>query len=191
MRSCEPGRSRNTQGPAAATSSERLQPAATAGSRAAGVGSGQRESPFEPRNSTHNVLLITRGENKSQHGGRCKGALEPVWWQRAAASAWAARGGLAGRTCPGKAFGRPFDVLLGLHYKLTSPMGQRPPPLRPGRHLFVWDAPQPSGSPPCLHTYQGKNKSCFSLATLREMLSYVSCRDASRAPSLDFSGEPT
>ena len=82
-----------------ASSCERLLPVEAAGLGAAGVGSGQRESPFEPRNSTHNVLLITRGENKSQHGGRCKGALEPVWWQRAAASAWAARGGLAGRTC--------------------------------------------------------------------------------------------
>ena len=98
-RLCEPGRSRTTQGPAAATSSERLPPVAAAGLGAAGIGIGHRDMPFEPRNSTETVLCKHAGSDEESARRQVQGALNQVGRRRAKASEWVAWVGLAGRTC--------------------------------------------------------------------------------------------
>jgi hypothetical protein len=69
------------------------------------------------------------------------------------------QGGLAGRTCPEEAFGRPFDVLLAVDDEIDLPHGR--PFAEPG-------VPSPDQPPLrslalrsllCAFTYKEKNKS--------------------------------
>ena len=74
----EPGRSETWQGPAAASSSERLLPIAAAGLGAAGIGIGHRDMPFEPRNSKETVLCKHEGCNEESARRQVQGALNQV-----------------------------------------------------------------------------------------------------------------
>jgi hypothetical protein len=74
----EPGRSETWQGPAAASSSERLLPVAAAGLGAAGSGERQRESHFDPWNSQENALSKHAGCNEESARRQVRGALEQV-----------------------------------------------------------------------------------------------------------------
>ena len=101
------------QGPAAAACCQRLRPAAAVCWGAAGSGSGQREGFFEPRNSTDIVLRKHEGCDEESARWRVQGALDQAG-RRCHAAASECAGELAGRTCPGEAFSRPFDVLLAV-----------------------------------------------------------------------------
>ena len=81
-------------------------------SAAAGSSNEQREGWFEPRNSPDNVLRKHEGCDEESARRRVQGALDQAGRQRAAASACATQGELAGRTCAGEAFCRPLHVLL-------------------------------------------------------------------------------
>ena len=67
---------------------------------------------FDPRTSTDSVLRKHEECDKESARRRVQGALDQAGRRRAAASGCAMQGGLAGRTCGRKAFGRPVDVLL-------------------------------------------------------------------------------
>ena len=186
-RPCEPTRTGARQGPAAASSCQRSCPAAAAGLRAAGTGNGQREGWLEPRTSPDNVLRKHEGCDEESARWRVQGALDQAGRQRAAASACATQGELAGRTCAGEAFCRPFHVLVAAEKEVGLPHGQQPPGLRLGQQAFVSDS-RPSSRTATAFTHIKKKTSCsFSLASLRERLSYVSLRDADPSQRPDFS----
>ena len=113
-RPCEPVRTGDTAWPAAAACCQRSRPAAPAGLGAAGTANEHREGWLEPMSSPDNVLRKHEGCDEESAQWRVQGALDQAGRQRAAASACATQGGLAGRTCPGEAFSRPFDVLLAV-----------------------------------------------------------------------------
>ena len=87
-----------------------------------------------------------------------QGALDQAGRQRAAASACATQGELAGRTCAGEAFCRPLHVRLaaedevdlhhGQHFDVPGSTSKCPPPL----------AHRPSAAFLPSFTYKEKNK---------------------------------
>ena len=97
-RVCVHIRSGKRQGPAAAACCERLRPVEAAGFAAAGSGERQRESHFDPWNSLEIVLSKHEGCDEESVRRQVQGALDRVWWPRAAVSQCAMQGGLAGRT---------------------------------------------------------------------------------------------
>ncbi len=187
MRPCEPTRTGHAAGPAAASSCQRSRPVAAAGLRAAGTGNGQREGGFDPRTSTDIVLRKHEGCDEESARWRVQGALDQAGRRRAAASECAGRGELAGRTCPGEAFGRPFHVLLAAEEEvdLTAAGSFERAERSFERAKSRLTAPQQRSSLP---SQIKKKTSCsFSLAPLREMRSYVSLRDADPSQRPDFS----
>ena len=178
----------STAWPAAAACCQRQRPVAPAGWRAAGTGNEHREGWFEPRNSPDNVLRKHEGCDEESARWRVQGALDQAGRQRAAASACATQGGLAGRTCPGEALCRPFHVRLVAEDKVdltaVGSLIERAERSFERAKILRTAPPQPSSRPSHI---KKKTSRSSSLASLRERLSYVSLRDADPSQRPDFS----